>query len=292
MTHAAAIALVAIPVYKPRPTALEAFSLARCASVLARHPITFIGPRSLDFDAYREAVPTASITTFDDRFFLSLAGYSELLLTPAFYQTFIDFDFLLIHQLDAFVFQDRLAEWCARPFDYLGAPWVDYGGHWAGVGNGGFCLRRVAACLRALFTPARVTPDQLWAHILRTNPNRLVRAWKYHAKLLAHAGMRNDLAWFLRKFIRRGEPEDMFWGLHAQRYHPWFRVAPPDEAVHFSVEAGLEQAWSILGGRPPFGCHRNWILEILRRHGRVSEKPATDVERRVWALVEAADTTA
>lgn len=282
------LAIVVVPVYKPTPSALEAFSLARCTAVLAKHPLTFFGPRSLDYAAYRAEAPTATITTFDDRYFRSLAGYSELLLSPAFYEAFATFEFLLIHQLDAFVFEDRLAEWCAKPFDYLGAPWLK-GDDWAGVGNGGFSLRRVAACLDALNTPNRLSPADLWAHVRQTTPNPLVRALKYPRKVLAHLGLCNDVGWFLKKFVRRGEPEDMFWGFHAPRFHPPYRVAPAEVAVHFAVEAGLEKAWPLLAGRPPFGCHRDTYLAVLERHANSGEPPKTDFERRVWALAEAAD---
>lgn len=283
-----ATAIIGIPVYKPALTALEAFSLARCATVLGHHPTTFIGPHSLDFTAYRGAVQDAAITTFDDRYFRSLESYSEMLLVPEFYEAFSAYDCLLIYQLDAFVFQDRLAAWCAEPYDYIGAPWLSRDGRFVGVGNGGFSLRRVAACFAVLRTPARLTPDQLWSHVRRTNPNPLVRALKYHSKLLAHLNLRNDLCAFLRKFVRGGDPEDVFWGLHAPRFHPNFRVAKEDQAIHFSVEAGLEEAWPQLAGSPPFGCHRNSYLEALRRR-ELGQPPANDFERKVCALAEAAD---
>ena len=31
---------------------------------------------------------------------------------------------MLIHQLDAFVFEDKLMDWVKRGFDYIGAPWL------------------------------------------------------------------------------------------------------------------------------------------------------------------------
>jgi hypothetical protein len=278
------LARICIPVYKPQPSALEALSLARCVAVLSRHPLTFFGPRSLDFGAYHTAVPGAAVATFDDRYFRSLAGYSELLVTRAFYEVFAVADFLLVYQLDAFVFEDQLEQWCAAGYDYVGAPWLGRDGRWTGVGNGGFSLRRVAACQEVLATKRRLAPAELWDHVRRTTPHPLVRALKYYRKLLAHLGLCNDVGWFLRKFVRRGEPEDMFWGLHAPRFHPPFRVAPADVAVRFSVEAGLENAWPHLAGQPPFGCHRNCYLEVFHRHAESGNGPTTDFQRRVLDL--------
>ncbi len=280
-------AVVVIPVYKPTPSPLEAFSLARCAAVLARHPVTFFGPRSLDYAPYQAMIPAATITPFDDRYFRSLIGYNELMLAPTFYEAFTRFEFLLIYQPDAYVFEDRLAEWCARPYDYLGAPWLGDDGEWCGVGNGGFSLRRVSACLDALGTKRRLSPAEVWDHATRTTPNPVVRMLKYYRKLLAHFGLFNDVGWFLRRFLRASAPEDMFWAFHAPRYHPAFRVAPAEEAVHFAVEAGLEKAWRQLEGRPPFGCHRDWFLEMLQRR-QPGAVPQSERERIVWAFAEAA----
>ena len=81
-------AVIAIPVFKLRPSELEALSLSRCAEVLGRHPLVFFGPRALDFGAYRAAVPSAAIVIFDDRYFRSVRGYSELLVTTEFYKAF------------------------------------------------------------------------------------------------------------------------------------------------------------------------------------------------------------
>jgi hypothetical protein len=71
---------------------------------------------------------------------------------------------LVIHD-DVYVLRDDLACWQARPFDYIGAPWptgLEYVlsmSHKPGihgytvtvyVGNGGFSLRRIAACRQLL----------------------------------------------------------------------------------------------------------------------------------------------
>jgi hypothetical protein len=125
-------AVVVVPVHKPGMDGLEALSLARCVAVLARHPLVFVGPRSLDFEPFRAAAPAARITTFADRYFGSHGGYSELLLTPSFYEAFADFGFMLVYQLDAFVFEDQLLHWCGKGYDFIGAPWRGPDGTWPG----------------------------------------------------------------------------------------------------------------------------------------------------------------
>ena len=71
------------------------------------------------------------------------------MLSSEFYRRFSKFEYILIYQLDAFVFKDQLNYWCKKGYDYIGAPWFEgfhltkTGVNIIGVGNGGFSLRRV-----------------------------------------------------------------------------------------------------------------------------------------------------
>jgi len=44
------------------------------------------------------------------------------MMSPAFYDAFKAFDYILIYQLDAFVFRDELEYFCSLGYDYIGAP--------------------------------------------------------------------------------------------------------------------------------------------------------------------------
>lgn len=59
---------------------------------------------------------------FDRHFFEGIRGYNQLLLCSDFYQRFIHYDYILIYQLDAYVFYDNLEYWYNKSLDYLGAP--------------------------------------------------------------------------------------------------------------------------------------------------------------------------
>jgi hypothetical protein len=278
---------VVVPVYKREMDELERLSLSRCAAVLGEHPQVLIGPKSLDFGGYREVLPAAHVLRFDDRYFTGLAGYSELLVSPCFYQAFASYEFILVCQPDAFVFADRLRSWCERGCDYVGAPWQDAAGQWR-VGNGGFSLRRVDACLEVLRCRRRLSAGELWGHVRRTVSNPLARALRYHRKVLCRLGLTGDLPGFLRRWVRRGEPEDMFWGLHAPRWCPDFRLAPVEEAFRFAVEAGLETAFPSFAEGFPFGCHRSWYLEMIQRFLKGDDGPRSGRERMVWEMARMA----
>ena len=94
-----------------------------------RTPIALVAPEGLDLTAYlppeRQEARPIHVVRFDPGFFRSTDTYSRLLLSAGFYQAFASYEFILIHQLDVFVFRDELADWCARGYDYVGAPWID-----------------------------------------------------------------------------------------------------------------------------------------------------------------------
>lgn len=242
-------AVVAIPVYKPAPDARERFSLEQCRRTLAAHPTVFVAPDGLDLTPYLAVIPTAAARRFDADYFRSIDGYNRLMLSREFYAAFADCQHILIHQTDALVFSDQLAAWCARGYDYIGAPWVrDWhfqpawqrwpkawrsalaqrlqpspGSRWCRyvpyglVGNGGLSLRRVAA-FRA---------------VLETEP----------AALQAY-----------RQPVARQFNEDVFWSYAARLDGQRLRIPVWQEALGFAMEYHIPQSLRILGGLP-FGCH-------------------------------------
>jgi len=246
-------AAVVVPVYRPFLDANESMALQQCCSVLGRYPIVIVAPRSLSLDDYPLPAPrTADVVRLDDAHFANSAAFSALLLTADFYRLFLAYRYVLIHQLDAFVFEDRLEYWCGRGYSYIGAPWLQ---DWplrmyrrtlrAGnvverttkrvmtqlkpqsyrVGNGGFSLRRV----RPFYWTARI------------------------ARAVAADWRRN---------------EDTFWGIWAANFVPGFRVPPLDEALRFAVETQPRAAMDQLNGALPFGCHAwgRWDDEFWRPH--------------------------
>jgi hypothetical protein len=277
-------AVVTIPVYLPNLTETQQLSLSRCVSVLGCHPTVVFGPASLDYSRYTAIARSASVIRFADRYFTSLERYSELLLSREFYESFADFEFLLIHQLDSFVFRDDLHEWCARGYDYVGAPWLDESLGWLGVGNGGFSLRRVASCLRVLGTTAREDARDYWRFVCLTTPSRWKRTLKAYRVLPRLLAAGDTVTSFLHRFLCEERPEDLFWGLHAVRFDRSFSVAPIDLAFRFAIEGGLEHVCHRYADSPPFGCHRERFLTMIQHYLNGEAEPTDQRERLVWDL--------
>ncbi|MBR1647739.1 MAG: hypothetical protein IJ685_13345 [Selenomonadaceae bacterium] len=203
---------VVIPTYKDELNALEKFSLDRCREVLKRYPIVFVAPKGKNFSYFTRK---DFVAEFPAENFQSVKTYSRLMLSPQFYETFLDFDYILIYQLDALVFYDALEYFCSLGYDYIGAPWpylVEVGKKFLRVGNGGFSLRNVKA----------------------------------HYNLLLNHG---DL---VAQFANLNEDAILsYCGTQAENFH----VAPINVAYKFSMEFNPDRCIRKNGGKLPFGCH-------------------------------------
>jgi hypothetical protein len=223
--------VVVIPVYKPTMTADERIAFERCHTVLGRYPITLAAPEGLDLSAYY-AAGERHIARFAPAFFASIAGYNRLMLSSGFYEHFSDYRYLLIYQLDAFVFADRLAEWCASGYDYIGAPWI------------GRSLWRVMLHISRVWPPTRPRLKGLRNRVgngglsLRRVESHLACLRRYRAKA-AH--------WDIN--------EDYFWSLYVPWSNPAFRIPSYREALSFAFETQPEACLVLNQGQLPFGCH-------------------------------------
>ncbi len=255
------VATVVIPVYKPVPDADERRSFVQCCRVLGRHKVVLVSSRELDCGIYLALFEQYKIdfeqVFFEARFFQSLEGYNELMLDPAFYHAFSSSEYILIYQLDAWVFRDELSDWCSRGYDYIGAPW--FRKFWRfppsktlfGVGNGGFSLRRVRACLDVLECKGPFKTRS--RDVFGKNHNWLI----VHLKKLPFSRLRRlrfaNTVDFFRSINRCSE--DRFWGLDTQNANVPFRVAPLDEAMKFAFEVHPGLLFELNDKQLPFGCH-------------------------------------
>lgn len=224
--------VIAIPIYKPEFNELEKISWAQCLKVLGHYPIHFVKPESLDLSWLKSETPNITFTSFSDVFFENIDAYNRLMISSDFYQAFLDFEFVLIYQLDAFVFRDELLDWCKKDYDYIGAPSLhqeEYDRLPAGaeqrfadalsqnrvVLNGGLSLRRVSAMLRYL------------------------RIYNF----------------FYPRWLGN---EDMLFSQEATRLIPmklFLRTPSWQEALGFSFEKSPAATYELTGHQLPFACH-------------------------------------
>ena len=160
------------------------------------------------------------------------------MLSPWFYFLFLRFKYILIYQLDCWIFRDELINWCTKGYCYIGAPWnpdskidkeLDFIFNRGStikkksvqllkkkkintsIGNGGFSLRNT----RKFFLVALIF-------------NFIIKKWESN--------------------------EDYFWGLYCANLIPTFNVPPKPVAFQFAIE---QNGPEIVKSQKdlPFGCH-------------------------------------
>lgn len=227
--------VVIVPIYQPVLDGLEAYSLDRSMATLHQREIIFIGPEGLDLAYYRARYGDITYRAYPPVCFASIPGYNRLLLSQAFYQDFIGYEFSLVCQTDAIALRDELDDWCAQPFDYIGAPWPDgyrlmvNAGRFEGakgklvhvnVGNGGFSLRR----------------------------NRKAMA------------LLEEFAVILNVFLQTGSSEDLFFSVMGSLSNDYL-VPNEVTASRFSMELRPSFYHAVNGGKLPMGTHAWWKSE-------------------------------
>lgn len=141
--------VIVIPVYKPEMAAFERLALQQIQALFANIPTYFVGPAAVE-SHYLSSLPTAKFKAFEDHYFTSNQGYNELMVEDKFYAAFSDYEYLFLHQLDAYCFRNELSVWCAKGFDYIGPPcWTDQNRSNVLL-NGGISLRKVSSIRRFL----------------------------------------------------------------------------------------------------------------------------------------------
>lgn len=239
---------IVIPVYKSVPDAFELFAIKRCFEILGNYAFTIVTHAELDLKYFIEVFKKHNIkfqvSFFDKNYFQDTDGYNKLMVDPNFYKKFINYKYILIYQLDAFVFSDQLLQWCDKGYDYIGAPWLNV--NWVNrkaiedklpfiarfpwlfklfmgkdgmVGNGGFSLRKVDSHIKYAET-------------------------------------------YSKDFDSLHFNEDIFWGKYVAAIEKDFKIPLLIEAIAFSIESDPAKGLRLLNDELPFGCHAWYKNEI------------------------------
>jgi hypothetical protein len=241
------LAAILIPVYEEVLTELEILALKQCYSIFRDRTILLIAPEHLELKEYKKLMGDGvKVMRFPSEYFSSLEGYNKLLLSATFYEKFSVFEYILIYQLDSYVFSDDLDDWCDGRYDYVGAPWINaswlksrqvlarrlslkgrsfierflskfrwlikgyYFKNTLAVGNGGFSLRKVNSFS---MISSRIQPQEFWTH-----------------------------------------NEDIFWGIYVPHNFSTFKVPSMIKAAKFAFDLNPALLFNITG-KLPMGCH-------------------------------------
>lgn len=248
---------VVIPIYKEHLSSNEIKALQQCIQIFTNRKLVFIAPEGLQLKGYDVVgVERCEVICFDTAYFKNVAGYNQLMLSKHFYENFAAFEFILIYQLDAWVFSDQLDYWCKLGYSYVGAPWFENFEQsneskllWA-TGNGGFSLRKIPDFLQVFDSKEKVFSFKfIWSKYEKYSFwKKLLRL----PKIISQYYWRNNTANLYELF---GENEDHFWSFHAGALDKGFNVANVHEAVSFAFECNPRRMFELNKQQLPFGIH-------------------------------------
>ena len=259
-------ACIVVPIYKTfkQLSKEELRSLNQLFFIFCKIDIFFICGKSFEsFDYIQEckkANTVPVITKFHDRYFSSIEGYNKLMLSPKFYRKFEAYNFMLVYQLDAFVFRNDLDEWCNRNYDFIGAPWFEgwdvpnYSRTIIGVGNGGFSLRNIKSSVVGL--KKMNTTRKIWKWYQTSNLKSQIDLFKIFTAIKFFFPVRYHAQTFAFLFDDKNRfNEDVIFGQYLSYFHLGYKVAPIEEAMLFSFENNPSYLYELTNQRLPFGCH-------------------------------------
>lgn len=233
-------------------------SFRQALKVLTRYDFIIYTHNELDLSLYNAEASALnksfSVEFFDKDYFTSITGYNKLCLTVDFYKRVCNYEYLLIYQLDAWVFRDELEYWCYKGYDYVGAPFFKHFGCYEdgdklwSVGNGGFSLRKISFMIRFLTSRYPIN-----FHI--DFKNGVVGFIK---SCLKSIGVCNTVSYYA-KHVYDHINEDHFFTNHISRITCWkslkAKMPLPEEAASFAFERSPSYLYGICGETLPFGCH-------------------------------------
>lgn len=239
---------IVIPVYRATLLPDERLSLRQCYNVLGSFTITVIKPRTLDISAILAEFPRLRVEDFDPAYFRSKISYNGLMMSRDLYERFLHLDYILIYQLDAFVFRDELDYWCTLGYDYIGGPWLEKPIHNNPLYKVGSALKSAVLSLAG-----KAVPDR---HISRGKVGNggfsLRRTRSHYDVVTKHPEV---VGAFIEKSDHHRYYEDVFWATEAPRLDTSFRIPPVEEALRFSFDKYPALSYKRNNCRLPFGCH-------------------------------------
>jgi hypothetical protein len=230
--------VVVIPTHKHILDDADEVSIKQCVRILRDHPKILAHPMQVDGAALASRYGLDGAEAFPDSSFSSYTNYNRTIRSMQFYERFLRYDYILLHELDAFVFSDQLLEWCTLGYDYVGAP--------------------LGAVRRSAETYVADGYLPWWCHYERARS-----CAKVERRQLLNGGFAlrktRTLYWISRIWRKKvglwGKNDDLFWSLAAPGFWPWLRLPTAAVAARFALMVDVQDWLDKADGELPFGCH-------------------------------------
>lgn len=267
---------VVLPVYKDEITPFEEIALQQCFATLDEYPIIFISPKKMKNGVFhKKYCNNFQFIFMESKYFASIESYNVMMLSDWFYEYFLLYDYILIYQLDCFVFRDELKIWADKGYSFIGAPWIlgelslDNVNEISNVGNGGFSLRNIKDCIFILNSSKKVFSFNEYVSKLKSTNKSFVLL-----RSIKHFILRPEKIYYSFKTIRNYPKinEDEIFAIAGRRFD-FFNVPDAHIAISFAFEKEPKKAFQLNNNQLPFGCHAwnkygiNFYRPIFKKFG-------------------------
>ena len=239
--------VIVIPVYRSLRST-ERISYIQALRIFKSEDIVILTFKRFDTKEFVSLAKSEGVNVrfeyFPKRYFLSVQGYNHLTLSRGFYERFKQYNYMLIYQLDAYVFKNDLKKWCELGYDYIGAP-TQYDSlvkPTSFLMNGGLSLRKVKTFIEAY-------KDMKWYKLAVCCMTPTPRKWLVVPKIIMSCLQAFVCKHNMQIFFYNLTHEDLFWSRT-----PFGKRTPFCVALDFAFETNCEKSYSIIK-HLPFGCH-------------------------------------
>lgn len=191
---------------------------------------------------------------FEEGYFRSIESYNLLMQSIEFYSEFLNYNYVLICQLDTIVIRDNLVKFTSSKYNYLGAPWMEKSKatrHLL-VGNGGLSLRRTVFFYSSLKRFSLLS-SKFWLWYSKTFFYK-IRVINYPiGKVLWIAYRLGAKKLFFDSLKFQKVYEDVSFSKFIK--YSKGNIPPLNFAVDFSFESMPEICYQLNDEKLPFGCH-------------------------------------
>ena len=211
------------------------------------------------FDENKIDLPNFERINFSKIFFENIQGYNNLCTSAEFYRSFLDFEYMLICQLDVIVLKNDLSEFISKNISYIGAPTGKkspfdrsrkklWGRRY--FCNGGFSLRKTNDFIRVLESSKIGYPFN-YLTIYECLKSGFYRYIKLYLKTLFSKNIYKGESFAKNLYIK----EDSFWTYFAPLFYKKYSLPTIDQANSFCFDGNPNFFYKMNKYKLPMALH-------------------------------------
>ncbi len=203
--------------------------------------------------------PNFERVNFNKNFFENIQGYNNLCTSTEFYRSFLDFEYMLICQLDVIVLKNNLSEFMSKNISYIGAPTGKkspfdrsrkklWGRRY--FCNGGFSLRKISDFISVLES-SKVRYPFNYLTIYECLKSGFLKYINLYLKTLFSKSIYKGEFFAKNLYIK----EDSFWTYFAPLFYNKYSLPTIDQANSFCFDGNPNFFYKMNNYKLPMALH-------------------------------------